>query len=94
MKLSQFIKLQNKKDIFEKNLIDTSGYGSDISINDLWNRIYYKVEEWIACGSGEDEIKGMVEREIREYELRTPKLTAKTKALMESMGFTFKDDEE
>lgn len=91
MKLEAFLVLQHRKNILEKNLIDTSG-GSDISINDLWMRIYYKVEEYLAVESEPEEIKEMVERMVGGYELRTKKLEKDTKSLMEKMGFEFKDD--
>ena len=91
MKLKQFIKLQKRKNILEKNLIDTSS-GSDISINDLWQKVYYKVEEYLAVGSETEEIKEMVIRTVGQYELRTPKITKDTRALMEKMGFDFLDE--
>lgn len=88
MKLKQFIKLQKRKNILEKNLIDTTG-GSDIAINDLWQNVYYKVEEYLAVGSEVEEIKEMVLRVIGNYELRTNKIKKDTRALMENMGFDF-----
>lgn len=91
MKLNEFIKLQKRKNILQKNLIDTSG-GSDISINELWQKIYYKVEEYLAVGSEVEEIKEMVERIVRGYELRTKKITKDTRNLMEEMGFDFLDE--
>lgn len=91
MKLKEFLKLQKRKNILEKNLIDTTG-GSDITINDLWQKIYYKIEEFLAVESEEAEIKEMVIRTIRQYELRTPKIEKNTRALMEKMGFDFLDD--
>ena len=91
MKLKEFLKLQKRKNILEKNLIDTTG-GSDITINDLWQKIYYKIEEFLAVESEEAEIKEMVIRTISQYELRTPKNEKNTRALMEKMGFDFLDD--
>jgi len=88
LKLKQFIKLQKRKNILEKNLIDTTG-GSDIAINDLWQNVYYKVEEYLAVGSEVEEIKEMVLRVIGNYELRTNKIKKDTRALMENMGFDF-----
>lgn len=88
MKLKQFIKLQKRKNILEKNLIDTTG-GNDIAINDLWQNVYYKVEEYLAVGSEVEEIKEMVLRVIGNYELRTNKIKKDTRALMENMGFDF-----
>lgn len=93
MKLSEFIKLQNRKLTHEKELINTSGYG-DISINELWSRIYYKTEEWVARGCDDAEIKEMIEREVGDYELRTTKIKEKTKSSMLNLGFNFEDDEE
>jgi len=91
LKLNQFIKLQKRKNILEKNLIDTTG-GNDLSINELWNKIYYKVEEYLAVGSEREEIQEMVSRTVSPYELRTNKLKKDTRKLMEDMGFDFLDE--
>lgn len=86
MKLEVFLVLQHRKNILEKNLIDVTS-GSDISINELWNRIHYKVEEYVAVGAEDAEIKEMVSRMVGNYELRTSKIEKKTKLLMKKWGF-------
>ena len=91
MKLKEFLKLQNGNH-FDKHLINVGG-GSDASVTEIWNRIYYKVEEYLAGESDVKEIKEMIDRVLNDYELRTPEIKEKTKVLMQSMGFKFDDED-